>query len=119
MPTILDGVDALVELLAGTGARVTADPRDVNPPCLYVTPPLTRWRYQTGDYDADWTVYALGMDGARREALAQIDELVALVRRVCPVVEARPDTLAQPDGGPPLPAYVFTWTTRIRGKDQP
>jgi hypothetical protein len=110
-------VAGVVDLLRGAGIRATSDLRDVNPPCVYVPPPVLSWRFGKGA-TATWTIAATVPNSGRDAALKNLGPLIESVTLTLaldgsPVTDGRPIDLTGLDGGAPLPAYELSFTTRI------
>jgi hypothetical protein len=107
----------IVNTLQAAGLRATVDERDINPPCVYVRPPLLHFRFGKG-WNAEWVLTAVVADNGGTYALAALGGLVAAVQDAMGwlAVTARPVSLTVPGGAAPFPAYEMTFTQRI-GKD--
>lgn len=117
MTTDLAGAvaDVVARLRAG-GVRAVSDLRDVNPPCVYVTPPQLAFRFGKGYADAGWTIAAVVPNSGRDAALKLLGPLISQVAAALPatpITDGRPVDLSGLDGGAPLPAYELTFTSRI------
>jgi hypothetical protein len=113
----LDGAVAdVVDTLQAAGIRAAADPRDLNPPAVYVAPPELTFRFAKLSYDATWTLAVVVPNTGRRQSLALLGPLVAAVVAVFPAITtARPvDLVGGLEAAGPLPAYELTMTTRIQ-----
>lgn len=112
----LDAAAALiVAQLTGGGIRATIDERDINPPAVWVKPPILSFRFGKG-WSGDWTLTAVVPDTGRDVALGALGRLVTSVQETMnwAVVTARPISLIIPGtGGAPLPAYELTFNERI------
>lgn len=113
---IAGATQAVVDRLSAAGIRATLDERNVNPPCVLVSPPVVGWRFARGDFDATFTLWCAVPNSGRDVALANLGQLVAdtadaLAMRVLTGV---PDDLVVPSPAPPLPAYRLTLTQSIR-----
>lgn len=104
--------DYLTDLNAAK-IRATDDPRDINPPCVLIRPPVLNFRFGRGCVGADWTARLIlnnaGTRQALEEALPLIDAIQTALGGV--IVTATPADFELPDGGGPVPGYSLTWTT--------
>ena len=108
-------VDGVLVRLRGAGLRAVADMRDVNPPCVYVTPPQIQFRFGKGGADLTWTIAAIVPNTGRDVALKNLTPLidkVAAALAATPVTSGRPIDVTGLDGAAPCPAYELTFTTR-------
>lgn len=111
-------VQDIVDLLTAAGIRATQDLRDLNPPAVYVPPPVISWRVGKGTADAVWTMAAVVPATGRKQSLANLGPLIAAVTAVLPqIVTGRPIDLQGIDSTGPCPAYELTMTTRIDMKE--
>jgi len=99
--------------LAGQNIRASAEPRNLNPPCVLFTPPT---RVELHDYcSAAVQMRALLIvpGPGIGDAWKQADELLAdvLAADVMPVEEIMLTQWGQADS--PLPAYELTWTETV------
>lgn len=128
-PPLLDALDDVAGHLAGvvvdpvadTRLSVALDPADVSLPGVIVYPNTLDWSTLDGaDYDLTVDlVLVAGAIGAR-DAVGQLDQLLAAVRSVFPVPEARAVSLALPSHSPdPLPALQATVAFRITREEDP
>jgi hypothetical protein len=107
----------LLGWLTAAGLRATADIRNVNPPGVYVEPPLIAWRFGRGYVDLSWSVWLVVPNTGRDAALKNLGPLLidtygALTAQGCSPTDASFSELTAPDGGPPMPAYLMNLTTR-------
>lgn len=107
---------AVVDRLTAGGVRATLDERDVNPPCVYVSPPAIEYRFGRGDFTATFTGWAVTGAAGRSVDLVNLGELLDAVGTALgwAGVRADPADLLIPHQAAPLPAYRMTWTERIR-----
>ena len=117
MPDLAAAVTAVTDTLNAAGVSAAFDMRDLNVPGIYVTPPTVAYRFAKGDWDADWTAYAVAMSSGRTEALAELGILIDAAQEALydVVVAATPADLDPLDGGPRLPSYRLTWTSKVEG----
>lgn len=106
----------LAEQFTGAGIRAVMDTRDLNPPCLLITPPDMAFRFADGTWTASWTVIATTPGAGTRDALVSLDDLITRMVKALEgqPVQATPYTLAVDGQSDPLPAYSITWTARVR-----
>lgn len=106
----------VVDRLKAAGIRATADPRDLNPPAVYVAPPELSFRFAKLTYDASWTLAAVVPNVGRKQALDLLGPLIESVLAVFPAITGgrAVDLTGGLDGGGPQPAYELTMTTRIQ-----
>jgi len=113
---VAGAVQGVLEQLLAAGIRATDDERDVNPPCVFVAPPVLTWRYGRGDFQADFIIWCVTGNAGRSVDLVNLGELLDQVTAALgwAAVRAEPADLLLPDQGAPLPAYRLTWTDTIR-----
>lgn len=114
METLAGVVSAVVDALLDAGVPATDDQRDLDPPGVYVTPPIVTYDKLAG-YTATLDMYAVVPAAGRREALAALGPLVDQVRAVWPVRDAFPVDLQPLEGTDPLPAYRLPLTVNVSG----
>ena len=112
---VADAVQAVVDRLTAAGVRATQDERDLNPPAVFVAPPVLDWRFGRGDFDAAFTVYAVTGAAGRSIDLVNLGQLLDQVTAALGLaaVHAEPADLLVPHQAAPLPAYRLTWTDRV------
>lgn len=116
MSDLAGAVADVVARLRGAGIRAVSDLRDVNPPCVYVPPPVLAFRFGKGYADAGWTIAAVVPNSGRDTALKLLGPLIDQVidaLPASPITDGRPVDLGGLDGGAPLPAYELSFTSRI------
>ena len=113
---VADAVQGIVDRLTAVGIRATLDERDVNPPCVFVSPPAIVWRFARNDFDAEFTVWCVTGAAGRNVDLVNLGELLDDVTAALQfaAVRGEPANLLIPDQAAPLPAYRLTWTERVR-----
>jgi hypothetical protein len=113
---VAGAVQDLVARLLAAGVRATDDERDINPPCVFVAPPVVSWRFGRGDFEADFIIWAVTGNAGRSVDLVNLGELLDQVTAALGFAaqRAEPADLLLPDQGAPLPAYRLTWTDTIR-----
>jgi hypothetical protein len=113
MIDLAGAVADVVDVLRAAGIRATGDRRNLNPPAVYVPPPVIAWRFGKGTADLTWTIAAVVPNTGRVEALDNLSPLVdAVVAALPAITEGRPIDLTGIDQGGPLPCYELTMTTR-------
>ena len=107
--------DAVTARLAAAGIRAVVDTRDVNPPCVFVGPPVLRFRFgRPGSFETDVTVQAIVADTGGRATTAALDQLLGEVGTALgwQITQAVPSNFPGADGAPILPCYTLTVTSR-------
>jgi hypothetical protein len=112
---VADAVADVVGRLTAAGIRATNDERDINPPCVYISPPAIEYRFGRGDFTALFTAWVVTGAAGRSVDLvnlgAQLDQVGAALNFAA--VRADPADLLIPQQAAPLPAYRLTWSERI------
>jgi hypothetical protein len=113
---IADAVTSVVDRLTAAGIRATMDERDLNPPCVYVAPPAVAWRFGRGDFECDFTIWAVTGAAGRNIDLPNLAVLVTQVAEALHLITVRaaPADLLVPHQAAPLPAYRITFTEHVR-----
>jgi hypothetical protein len=113
----------VLDRLTAAGIRAVADVRNVNPPCVYVTPPQIAWRFGKQYADLGWTIAVIVPNTGRDVALKNLGPLIGATvdaLAATPVTDGRPIDITGTDGASPMPAYELTFTTRHQfGKVSP
>lgn len=107
--------DAVLARLLAADIRAVVDKRDVNPPCVFVGPPVLTFRFgRGGGFDAEVTVQAIVGDTGDRAATEALDALLGAVGAALgwQITQAVPAQFAGADGAPSLPCYTLTVTSR-------
>jgi hypothetical protein len=114
--TIYQAMADLADVLTAGGVRAALDTRDLNPPCVLITPPAVTLRFADGSWAADWRVLCVAPSAGTRQALDTISDLVSRMQAALGglPVSGSPYELAVDGQSDPLPAYQFTWNTRVR-----
>lgn len=112
METLAGVVSTVVDALTAAGISATDDQRTLEPPAVYVTPPIITWSKLTG-YSAALDLYVVVPAAGRHEALTALGPLVDRVRDVWPARDGFPVDLAPLDGVDPLPAYRLPITLEV------
>jgi hypothetical protein len=104
----------IVARLKSAGIRATIDERDINPPAVWVKPPVLTFRFGKG-WAAGWTLQAVVPDTGRNNSLAALSTLIVAVQNAMgwAMVTATPIALLIPGGAAPLPGYEMTFNERI------
>lgn len=99
--------------LTEQGIRAVDDPRDINPPCVLIRPPLLNFRFGRGCVGADWTARLILNNAGTRQAIQQAIPLIEQIQTALSgqIVTAVPVEYELSDGGGPIPGYELTWTT--------
>lgn len=100
-------------ILEELGLRVAIDPRNMNPPCVVITPPEVTFA-GLGSWGLDWTFQCVVPPPGTLDAWAALDNLVAAVLTVAPLATARPRTSYTTGDGTPLPTYEVEFTEFVR-----
>ena len=114
-------VTDVVSQLDAAGLRATADPRDVNPPCVLVGPPTPSpngWTLARNCEIYLVPLTALVPNTGRINALAALDLLTGAI---LDALEGIPDSCLPADfigtgGGDPLPGYALTYLFHYKGE---
>lgn len=107
--------DAVLGALTGAGVRAVIDARDVNPPCVFVSPPVLAFRFgRPGAFDATVTLSAIVADTGPAAVTTALDALLGQVGAALgwQITTAVPAQFAGADGAPTLPCYSLTATTK-------
>jgi hypothetical protein len=126
-PPLVDALDDVAAMLAaahnldGSPVRVALDPADVELPGVVLYPNLLNWTTLDGvDYELSVDVLLVAGAVPARDAVGQLDELLAALRGVLPISEARAVSLNLPNhSADPLPALQATVTFSITREDTP
>lgn len=112
---LAQAAQAIVDRLTDAGVRASVDERDLNPPAVFVGPPVLSWRFGKGSTDATWTLVAVVPNTGRNIALTNLGALVTSTAAALglAIVTARPMDLSVPDQAAPLPGYALEFTQRI------
>ncbi len=107
------GIDNLAEdLLTITGIRVVTDPRDINPPCVFIdAPSFTAYNSNIAELDVPVRVITVGPANlnALRNVLANCAKLL---NQGVAVTDGRPISLSI--GGQDLAAYDLTIKMKVQ-----
>lgn len=111
--------EAITEQLATVGLASSIDPRDLNPPCVWIDlSEIHNDRLPAGSWSADWLLYCLAPNAGTAAAYAVLGEMTDLLRSVFHTVGAGQKQAVQlPSGGDPVPA--IRWTVRLVATDNP
>jgi hypothetical protein len=118
LPFILSAAQPIIQALLDAGLRVTEDPKDINPPCVYYAPPTLHFRFRKSDYEVEQTLLLCSGNTNKRTQYQELSDLLtrcqdALGQRV---VTARPADMWTADQTSVLGAYELTWTDTIRNR---
>ena len=102
--TAIDNLAATLGTI--TGLRVVTDPRDLNPPCVFLgAPALTAWNGNIAKMEFNATVVTLGPGNL--DALRNVLNISAsILNKNVAVTDGRPTTVNI--GGQEFPAYELT-----------
>ena len=120
-PLILEALGPIITALQDAGVRVYEDPKDVNPPCVYLAPPTLRFRFNRLDYEMDVALVICSSNTVKRAQYQELSDLLMTVQAALgvPGVTARPVDMWTADQSTLLGAYELTWTStykhRMRG----
>ncbi|QFG13039.1 tail terminator [Gordonia phage Schiebs] len=105
-------VVALADRLTAAGLPATTDPRNINPPCAWVTLGAATFPTLCGDLDATASVLLIVPDNGMPTAMHQLGELLDRFTAAevdLPTGDVLPDTVTIPGAGAgPLPALRLT-----------
>ena len=112
---IAGAVQSVVDRLTAAGVRATLDERDINPPCVFISPPAVEFRFGRGGFTAAFTGWCVTGAAGRSVDLNNLADLVELTGAALgwSAVRADPADLLVPDHPLPLPAYRLTWSERF------
>lgn len=104
----------VIDLLAGAGVRAHTDPRDMDPPCAWISPQEITYPTLAGHpAHITWEVYLIVPDTGA--PLAHMGDLIARTATVLPGLTMRTLGLTVPSLSPdPLPAATFTVETEVQ-----
>jgi hypothetical protein len=97
--------------------RVALDVKDLNPPGLYLGPPVIHYRFGQGSYALEHTLLVCASNTANRiEALADLADMLQRVQQALGdrAVLGRPADVWNQDQTAILAAYELTWTDQYR-----
>ena len=110
--------DAIVAKLKAAGLPASVDPRDVNPPAVWVQ--LDRVAFDRFDiaWSGDWILWLIAPDAGTAPALRTLGALADQVWAVYPTITAgAAQAITLPAGGDPLPALRFS--LHLKATDDP
>jgi hypothetical protein len=115
-PVILEALQPIYTALVAAGLRVFLDPKEVNPPCVYLAPPTMRFRFRQGDYECDQTLLLCSGNTVQRAQYEELSDLLARSQSALGyrMVTARPADMWTADQTAVLAAYEMTWTDTIK-----
>ena len=118
VPSLLQAMLKLTDRLEPAfPGRVALDVKDLNPPGLYVAPPVIHYRFAAGTYALEFTLLVCASNTANRlEALADLADMLQRVQLTLTdrAVLGRPADVWNQDQTAILPAYELTWTDQYR-----
>ena len=118
VPTLLQAMQRITDRLeAEFPGRVTLDVKDLNPPGLYLAPPIIHYRFASGTYGLEHALLVCASNTANRlEALADLSDLLVRVQRTLGdrAVTGRPADVWNQDQTAILAAYELTWIDQYR-----
>lgn len=111
MSALTDALDRVTAALNEAGVYATTDPRNITPPCAWVTIADVRDPTLCGGVEVRAAVCLIAADNGTPHSLAALGDLLDKSLDVLTIEEpARPMTVTPP-GVAPLPALVITTTT--------
>ena len=115
-PLILEAIGPVLTALQGAGLRVFEDPKDVNPPCIYLAPPTLRFRFNRADYEIDFTLLLCSSNTTKSIQYQELSDLLMRAQAALgfPMVTARPADIWTADNTAVLAAYEMTWTDAVK-----
>lgn len=115
-PLILEAMGPIMTALQSAGLRVYEDPKDVNPPCVYMAPPTLRFRFNRADYEVDQTLVLCSSNTSKRAQYQELSDLLMKVQDALgfQAVTVRPADIWTADQSAVLAAYELTWTDTFR-----
>jgi len=111
MSTLTDSLDRVVTALQSTGMHATTDPRNIAPPCAWVTIGDVRDPTLCGGIDVRAAVCLIAADNGTPHALDALGDLLDSALTVLTLEEPAKPMTVTPPGVAPLPALVITTTT--------
>lgn len=96
----------ITEALAAAGVRATCDPRNVNPPCVLVTPPALTQDLAC-NATAEWRLLLILPGPFNADAWAKADQIVDTVAAVFDLDRVTPNTTQDP------PIYEMTFEEAV------
>ena len=113
MTAVIEAVEQVRDRVESAGIRAVIDPRDINPPCAWVTVDQVRDNVLAFNPEVDVAVLLIVPDTGHRIALSALsgllDQLLSAARFVVdqPI---EPESVTLPSGGSPLPAFKLITT---------
>lgn len=106
---------AVAQMITDAGVPAVTDERDLNLPGALVGPANVSFEVlDATSYVAAWDVWLVTIDNGAGPALDELGDMLAKVRAVVQVDEARAQAVVLANhGADPLPALTFTLTTQI------
>lgn len=114
--------DLVVARCRAAGLRAALDPRDLNPPCVWVQ--LAGFDLAPGfgpcGWVGEWVLWAVAPDAGTAAAYRTLGDLVDKIHTAFPTVTAGlTQALTLPAGGDPLPAIRLTLTAKATADPAP
>lgn len=102
----------LQDQLTAAGVSACIDPRDLNPPAVWIRPPGIRYTFG-GGAELSWDLVAAVPDSGTSSAVAALDSLLQAAQSALggAVTAAARTEVPAAEGSPPLPAYRLIFTT--------
>lgn len=103
-------LDTLTAALKAVDLRAAVDPRDLNPPCVWVAPRSMSHELLSGGGTMRADLYLIAPDSGAAQALRTLSGLLDLVLAVvAPDADTSlSESVTLPGGGQPLPAFRVT-----------
>lgn len=117
-PSIDGAMRMVLDALEPTGYRVAVDSRDLNPPGLLLNPPTLTYRFQSGSFDAVFTLVVTAANTERMAAYGELSEMIANISAALTgrVITARPVDVWSSDQTALIAAYELQWTDQLRSR---
>lgn len=113
MGALTASMKATVDELKAAGIRATADPRNLNLPCVIIGPPSIPELELSCGGTATQTAYVVGQAPGNLDTWKQIDDLAEKVGRVVDVEAVVPVQYQHDQNANALPALQLTWTQAL------
>ncbi|GMV27720.1 MAG: hypothetical protein AMXMBFR58_37510 [Phycisphaerae bacterium] len=112
MSELVDALGRVVDRLREAGIDATTDPRDLNPPCAWVTVHDITTPVLCGSYEVRAAVCLIAGDAGSPQSLAALGAMLDTVTDCVTFDEPVAPMNIQPPGvGAPIPALVIVTTT--------
>ena len=103
METTFARAQELAGILTDAGLRVTADTRNINPPCALLTPPARLYDTMNG-FTAEWHIWLLVPGSGTADSWIALDGMLTILESALSLESADPAVLPVTTGLAPLPA---------------